>query len=170
MALHQIYLKLIYNMNKISFSKLLTLIFLTFLVFNCSSSEETETPVLSDLTLLNKAKIVGTWFQSGQCEAQNIFTYNSDLSYEIIDSGNIDCNSIETATYRLTGTYDIVDDQLFYNELTNEIIIDCDCLSTQEFESLVTKRITVLNETTLHILTIRSFNNQTTESTVVYVR
>ncbi|WP_452229638.1 hypothetical protein [Lacinutrix sp. MEBiC02404] len=139
-------------MSKKNYSKLSIIIF-TLLIFNCSSSHDKDNE--SVLTISNKARIAGVWYEFGQCQDQNSFMFNEDLSYQLLNSGNIDCSNNETSTYKYTGTYNIVDNELFFYQLTDGIIIQGNGVSVQEFELFASRKqtIEVLDDSFLQIKT-----------------
>ncbi|AUC82569.1 hypothetical protein [Lacinutrix sp. Bg11-31] len=153
-------------MNSTKFSRFLIIIFISFVTFNCGSSDDGGNG--SDVTISNKAKIIGVWYETDKCQEQNIYTFNTDLNYELLDSGNIDCNTNEFTTYKFTGIYNIINSELFFNQETDEIITQGTTLTTQDFEANSSTKYTIetLNDTNLIIKTtitsdsgIRTYSN-----------
>ena len=138
-------------MNKRTFTRLVFLIFISIIAFNCGSDDDGD----NDTTIINKAKIIGVWYKVGQCQEQNNYTFNTNLDYELLDSGNITCSNNEFSTFKYTGNYNIINNELFFNQETDEIIIQGTTLTVQDFEanSSTEHTIETLNDANLTIKT-----------------
>lgn len=132
------------------FPRLVALFLMFFLILNCVSSDDGE----NNLTVSNKAKIIGVWYNTNRCQEQNNYMFNANLSYEELNSNYIECSDNEFNTYKYTGTYNINNNELFFNQQTDEVFIEGTGLTVQEFELHSIKyKIEVLNDTSLQIKT-----------------
>ena len=103
---------------------------LLLVLISCSSSDENNEPSF-DINLL-----YGQWFRVGLCDEQNSLLLNQDFTFTKNKSGNIDCNVNEVDTYQYTGNFSVTNDDISFNQLTEEVIIEGTSISVNEFELL----------------------------------
>lgn len=122
---------------------------IVFVVFSCSSNDDSDNDEPSfDVNLL-----FGQWYRIDMCNDQNSLLLNQDYTFIKNSSGNVDCSVNERDTYQYTGNFSVSNDNISFNQLTEEVIIEGTSTSVNEFEltTLLYTKVAQLDENNLVI-------------------
>ncbi|MEM9680901.1 MAG: hypothetical protein AAF901_11320 [Bacteroidota bacterium] len=128
-------------------NRVYTVCFVLASFFMACSSDDDNGPLI-DVELLS-----GQWFRTAPlCPEQNNIVFNLDGTYIYTFSGN-PCGNNDRDTVQTTGEYRLNGNNITFNQETLTIIQEGDQVSesTEDFNTLVSQRITVLTENELVI-------------------
>ena len=133
-------------------------------LFSCSSSDDNNNDEPSfDVNLL-----LGQWYRVDMCIERNSLLLNQDFTYIKNSSADVDCNMNEHNTYQYTGIFSVSNDDISFNQLTEEVIIEGTTISVDDFEltTLIYTKIAQLDENSLVIN--RKFKNNASGEENIY--